>query len=101
MQQVMDVETELLEVTCQLSRAIDVAADDMEGLDSGTAKRLLCQAPSHLVEVSADEDQRMFIQHLTTGRLLLNHRIQVLEECAVATTHVTDSLWLGVQWAVE
>src|SRR2546429_4208670 len=96
MQQVMDVEVELLEVTGQLSRAIDVAADDMKSLDSGPAQRLLRHAPGHLVEIRAHDYQRMFIQYLATDRLLPNHRIQVLEECAVATTHVTDSPWLDV-----
>ena len=58
-------------------------------------------AQGRLVEVGADEEQRVLIKHLSTQGALGNDREDVLQEGAVAAAHVHDTLGLLVQWAVE
>src|ERR1700691_1276819 len=43
----------------------------------------------------------MFVEHGTTGGVVLDREVQVFQETAVAASHIADALRLLVHWAIE
>src|ERR1700730_1131247 len=65
------------------------------------AQGLFGHPAGHLVEIGADQSQRMFVQDAAPNGAILHHRIQMFQKGAISAAHVADTLGLLFERAVE
>ena len=80
MHQIVNVEVDRLQIARKLRRPVEVAHDDVECQDPRGAQRLFCRA-RRLVEVSADEDQRVLLELASARRPFLDDCRNVSAAC--------------------
>ena len=90
-QQVVNVVAQIFQIARELRRPIDVAVNHVGGRNAGRAQRLPGRAPRDFVEVRADDNQWMLVEHLPARGPLPHDGIQVREQRAVARAHVADA----------
>src|SRR5215475_4659791 len=100
-QQVVNVQTQSLQFARQMRRTVDVALNDMEIGNAGLTQPLFADAPRDLADIGADQNQRTSVERGPSHRLLFDDGVDMREQRAVATPHVTDAQGLLIERAIE
>ena len=80
---------------------VDIAVNDVAVRDLRALEILFGDAAGDFVEVGADDQERIFVEHFTARGAFANYVPYVFEECAVAAAHIADAGGLEFEGPVE